>query len=1081
MFVRSKSNNGDGNFIENNIISRNMDPNILKKNVKSAKSVNDLKRDFSEKENYAINMFKKNVFYQRSYSDQNYSCNGIHDNYSEDHLQTTFTTDDDLPSMKFDSDVDLGSYDSSASRDIPPVKPPPALIIPVFRFNSSPVKSTTSDTESNSFISNRVSDKSSSKRSKIECKNGSKRSRKSIKAPIISISQNFPEAKGSPYNEEKITNVNQQEDAKSLKYATSLSLSLVTPDEIDLQSIEPSLKKSKNILKQDIKRKAPPKLVTNDNKNANSMPLTPLEKAAEEYLRMAEEMKKEKQRLEEPKIRKSARNPVVKKPSSLPEKEEVHSAGTLEPSRSFIRKRHPRNLVKEEKPRDEAEIVVQPEGHNIPKSQNLFKKRVSLPPVKDDTLNDTSEKRQRKKTQPIVTFRSTNSGEYSYEYVEESSQRDLPKQSSNMVEGQDKKTKINLPQTKSSGGKLQFLNMVALTSSDSDEEVNNTSEFQLQTVFKESQSPRVQTDSIKYRASSSQLNNANKLSQKSLASDDFNVVLSSTKQPDFNPELTNDFIGSIVSPYYTKQRFIDGDSLLDAIPSHEKFIPTKPKTGYLLDTAHMLQDCEVEKLYRSEHSAHIETESVEDGCISTVNRLVQYMEPNIKDSSQRAQPMIDLDNQFDSLEHLNYIKQHELGKEFVQTNTSTQNLTETTDASDVFVKTKRSRNRKSSDFSDFINSDKQSTTINKNSWTRSTKQKYTNDQMIVDFSTEITSASSNLQNATKETKMKEDECKIYEEQKKFEDQHRLEECNRVEILNKQAEFQKHEDCVRQKVLQKQQNLHVFNNARKQKELCDQENTTIKEESKIQKEQRKTETQRTFEELKKKESSRKAMIPENDIFTVGIEETNNKFDENERVLLALPCESFAQVEKDYSISHTKADTDIEMFGILTIDSTSKSNVTIESEAKGQTTKNTKIDGNSATENTVLKKFSPNKCSSSDKIHSPSIQHNAEFIIDPDDMSMPEPLPTLASTMSLKEGTNAFRYDLYRDTHPTKTKQEILDNKKEPDISPFNNPNEPIQGWYRFQVDMVPEADDTYIDRKASQMYDLDKLMRNIRSS
>ena len=99
------------------------------------------------------------------------------------------------------------------------------------------------------------------------------------------------------------------------------------------------------------------------------------------------------------------------------------------------------------------------------------------------------------------------------------------------------------------------------------------------------------------------------------------------------------------------------------------------------------------------------------------------------------------------------------------------------------------------------------------------------------------------------------------------------------------------------------------------------------------------------------------------------------------------------------------------------------------------------------------------------------------------TLPEELPTVIPTTQLgEERHNAFRWETYRNTQPTVSKSELMMGRDEERFTiPIENPTEPIKGWIKFQVGLIPEADTADVEQKASEKFDFEVLLKRLRSN
>ena len=95
--------------------------------------------------------------------------------------------------------------------------------------------------------------------------------------------------------------------------------------------------------------------------------------------------------------------------------------------------------------------------------------------------------------------------------------------------------------------------------------------------------------------------------------------------------------------------------------------------------------------------------------------------------------------------------------------------------------------------------------------------------------------------------------------------------------------------------------------------------------------------------------------------------------------------------------------------------------------------------------------------------------------------PQELPTVVLTTQLDENkNNEFRFDRYICTQPTYNKNQLIPYKE--DFYPsIENPREPIRGWFKFQVNLIPHPDTFDMEQKASGQYSFEKLLKQLRTS
>ena len=95
--------------------------------------------------------------------------------------------------------------------------------------------------------------------------------------------------------------------------------------------------------------------------------------------------------------------------------------------------------------------------------------------------------------------------------------------------------------------------------------------------------------------------------------------------------------------------------------------------------------------------------------------------------------------------------------------------------------------------------------------------------------------------------------------------------------------------------------------------------------------------------------------------------------------------------------------------------------------------------------------------------------------------PQELPTVILTTHLDEDKkNEFRFERYQCTQPSINKNQIIPYKE--DFYPsIEYPREPIRGWFKFQVNLIPHPDTYDMEQKASNQYSFEKLLKQMRFS
>ena len=92
-------------------------------------------------------------------------------------------------------------------------------------------------------------------------------------------------------------------------------------------------------------------------------------------------------------------------------------------------------------------------------------------------------------------------------------------------------------------------------------------------------------------------------------------------------------------------------------------------------------------------------------------------------------------------------------------------------------------------------------------------------------------------------------------------------------------------------------------------------------------------------------------------------------------------------------------------------------------------------------------------------------------------VPETIQSVLPTMD-SEIKSAFRWDYYQETVPNVEKSQLMD-KNDKLLPSIPNPSEPVLGWLKFQVGFIPICDNSESIQKASQIYDFESLLKEMR--